>query len=76
MHVRTNPVLKVSSAYTSIWQPISSLQRTNKLLRFEDLPQTEDLYLAIRRIKLSKCLEQKQTTGINHDIQIKDLRPA
>ena len=30
-----------------------------------------EVYLAIRRLKRSKCLEQKQAVGINHDILIK-----
>ena len=63
--------LQVNSAYSSIRRRISSLRRVNKLLCFEDQTQTEDVYLAIRRLKRSKCLEQRQAVGINHDILIK-----
>ena len=63
--------LQVNSAYSSIRRQISSLRRLNKLLGFEDQTQTEQVYLAIRRMKRSKCLEQKQAVGINHDILIK-----
>ena len=63
--------LQVNSAYSSIRRRISSLRRINKLLGFDDQTQTEDVYLAIRRLKRSKCLEQKQAVGINHDILVK-----
>jgi integrase/recombinase XerD len=63
--------LQEGSAYSSIRRRISSLRRLNKLLRFEDRTQTEDVYLAIRRLKRSKCMEQRQAVGINHDILIK-----
>ena len=69
--------LQVNSAYSSIRRRISSLRRINKLLGFEDQTQTEELYLAIRRLKRSKCLEQKQAIGINHQILVKmiDVQP-
>ena len=41
------------------------------MLGFEDQTRTEEVYLAIRRLKRSKCMEQKQAVGINHDILIK-----
>ena len=41
------------------------------MLGFEDQTRTEEVYLAIRRLKRSKCLEQGQAVGINHDILIK-----
>ena len=41
------------------------------MLGFEDQTRTEEVYLAIRRLKRSKCLEQKQAVGINHDILVK-----
>ena len=63
--------LQVNAAYSSIRRRISSLRRINRLLGFEDQTQTEDVYLSIRRLKRSKCLEQKQALGINHDILIK-----
>jgi hypothetical protein len=41
------------------------------MLGFEDQTRTEEVYLAIRRLKRSKCFEQKQAVGINHDILVK-----
>ncbi|MBT7906839.1 MAG: site-specific integrase [Marinovum sp.] len=69
--------LQVNSAYSSIRRRISSLRRLNKLLGFDDQTHTEEVYLAIRRLKRSKCLEQRQAVGINHDILIKmiDAQP-
>ena len=63
--------LQPTSAYSSIRRRISSLRRVNTLLRFEDYTQTEEVYLAIRRLKRSKYLEQRQAVGINHDILVK-----
>ena len=69
--------LQVNSAYSSIRRRIASLRRLNKMLGFEDKTRTEEVYLAIRRLKRSKCLEQKQAVGINHDILVKmiDAQP-
>ena len=63
--------LQMNSAYSSIRRRISSLRRLNKMLGFEDQTRTEEVYLAIRRLKRSKCMEQKQAVGINHDTLIK-----
>ena len=63
--------LQEGSAYSSIRRRISSLRRINKLMGFEDQTKTEDVYLAIRRLKRSKCLEQRQALGIKHNILIK-----
>jgi site-specific recombinase XerD len=63
--------LQQDSAYSSIRRRISSLRRLNKILGFEDHTRTEEVYLAIRRLKRSNCLEQKQAVGINHDILVK-----
>ena len=63
--------LQQNAAYSSIWRWIASLRRLNKMLEFEDQTRTEEVYLAIRRLKRSKCLEQRQAVGINHDILIK-----
>ena len=63
--------LQVNSAYSSIQRRIASLRRLNRVLGFEDQTRTEEVYLAIRRLKRSKCLEQKQAVGINHDILVK-----
>jgi integrase/recombinase XerD len=43
----------------------------NKMLGFQDQTRTEEVYLAIRHLKRSKCLEQNQAVGINHDILVK-----
>ena len=63
--------LQVNAAYSSIRRRVSSLRRLNKMLGFQDQTRTEEVYLAIRRLKRSKCLEQKQAAGINHDILVK-----
>ncbi len=63
--------LQVNSAYSTIRRRISSLRRLNKMLGFEDYTRTEEVYLAIRRLKRSKCLEQNQAVRINHDILVK-----
>jgi len=63
--------LQVNSAYSTIRRRIASLRRLNRMLGFEDQTRTEEVYLAIRRLKRSKCLEQNQAVGINHDILIK-----
>ena len=63
--------LQVNSAYSTSRRRISSLRRLNKILGFDDHKRTEEVYLAIRRIKRSNCLEQNQAVGINHDILIK-----
>ena len=69
--------LQTNAAYSSIRRRISSLRRLNRMLGFEDQTRTEEVYLAIRRLKRSKCLEQKQAVGINHDILVKmiDAQP-
>ena len=63
--------LQVNSAYSSIRRRVSSLRRLNRMLGFQDQTHTEEVYLAIRRLKRSKCLEQKQAVGINHDVLVK-----
>jgi site-specific recombinase XerD len=60
--------LQGNSAYSTIRRRISSLRRLNKMLGFEDRTRTEEVYLAIRRLKRSKCLEQNQAVGIK-DLQ-------
>ena len=69
--------LQGNSAYSTSRRRISSLRRLNKMLGFEDRTRTEEVYLAIRRLKRSKCLEQNQAVGINHDILVKmiDAQP-
>jgi len=63
--------LQANSAYSSIRRRIASLRRLNKMLGFEDRTRTEEIYLAIRRLKRSKCLEQNQAVGIIHDVLVK-----
>jgi integrase/recombinase XerD len=63
--------LQQNAAYSTIRRRVSSLRRLNKMLGFEDHTRTEEVYLAIRRLKRSKCLEQNQAVGINHDILVK-----
>ena len=63
--------LKTDYSYSSIRRRISALRRLNKLLGFEDQTHTEEVYIAIRRLKRTKCLEQRQAAGINHDILIR-----
>ena len=58
-------------SYASIRRRLSCLRRINKLLGHQDHTQTEEVYLTIRRLKRSKCLEQQQAVGINHDLLIK-----
>ena len=69
--------LQQNAAYSSIRRRVSSLRRLNRILGFEDRTRTEEVYLAIRRLKRSKCLEQRQAVGINHDILVKmiDAQP-
>lgn len=63
--------LQTNAAYSSIRRRVSSLRRLNRMLGSEDQTRTEEVYLAIRRLKRSKCIEQRQAVGINHDILIK-----
>jgi len=64
-------------SYASIRRRLSCLRRINKLLGHQDETQTEEVYLTIRRLKRSKCLEQQQAVGINHDVLVKmiDTQP-
>ena len=63
--------LQLNAAYSTIRRRIASLRRLNRMLGFQDQTRTEEVYLAIRRLKRAKCLEQKQAVGINHDILVK-----
>ena len=64
-------------SYASIRRRLSCLRRINKLLGYQDQTQTEEVYLTIRRLKRSKCLEQQQAVGINRDLLLKmiDAQP-
>ena len=63
--------------YASIRRRLSCLRRINKLLGHKDHTHTEEVYLTIRRLKRSKCLEQQQAVGINHTLLVKmiDAQP-
>ena len=69
--------LQQNAAYSTIRRRVSSLRRLNKMLGFQDQTRTEEVYLAIRRLKRSKCLEQQQAVGINHTLLVKmiDAQP-
>jgi site-specific recombinase XerD len=69
--------MAVDYSYASIRRRLSCLRRSNKLLGHQDHTQTEEIYLTIRRLKRSKCLEQQQAVGINHDLLVKmiDTQP-
>lgn len=43
----------------------------NASLGYEDKTQTEEIYLAIRRLKREKLCEQRQAVGINQDLLIR-----
>ena len=64
-------------SYASIRRRLSCLRRINKLLGHKDHTQTEEIYLTIRRLKRSKCLEQQQAVGINYPFLVKmiDAQP-
>ena len=69
--------MAVNYSYASIRRRLSCLRRINKLLGHQDQTQTEEIYLTIRRLKRSKCLEQQQAVGINHALLVKmiDAQP-
>ncbi|MDC0499760.1 tyrosine-type recombinase/integrase [Paracoccaceae bacterium] len=69
--------MAVDYSYASIKRRLSCLRRINKLLGHQDQTQTEEIYLTIRRLKRSKCLEQNQAVGINLNLLIKmiDAQP-
>ena len=62
--------MAMSYSYASIRRRLSCLRRINKLLGHPDQTQTEEIYLTIRRLKRSKCLEQQQAVGINHNLKL------
>ena len=69
--------MAVNYSYASVRRRLSCLSRINKLLGHQDQTQTEEVYLTIRRLKRSKCLEQQQAVGINHALLVKmiDAQP-
>ena len=63
--------MKLKLRYSTIRRRISSLRRVNTLLGYQDQTHTEEIYLAIRRLKREKLSEQRQAVGINQDLLIK-----
>ena len=63
--------MKLTLRYSTIRRRISSLRRVNTLLGFQDETQTEEIYLAVRRLKREKLIDQRQAVGINQDLLIK-----
>jgi integrase/recombinase XerD len=63
--------MKLKLRYSTIRRRISSLRRVNTLLGYQDKTQTEEIYLAIRRLKREKLSEQRQAVGINQELLIK-----
>ena len=63
--------MKLTLQYSTIRRRISSLRRVNTLLGYQDQTQTEEIYLAIRRLKREKLSEQRQAVGINQPLLIK-----
>ena len=66
--------MKLKLCYATIRRRISSLRRVNKLLGYEDRTQTEEIYIAVRRLKREKSVEQRQATGINQDLLINMIK--
>ena len=54
--------------YASLRRRIVSLRRINTLLGYDDHSRTEDVYLAIRRLKRSIGRPPKQAAGINESL--------
>jgi len=69
--------MQLDYSYSTIRRRLSALRRLNGLLGFEDQTFTEDVYLAIRKLKRAKSMEQRQAVGINEDLLAKmiDAQP-
>ncbi|MDB4185984.1 tyrosine-type recombinase/integrase [bacterium] len=69
--------MQIDYSYSTIRRRLSALRRLNGLLGFEDQTFTEDVYLAIRKLKRAKSTEQRQAVGINEDLLTKmiDTQP-
>ena len=63
--------MKLTLRYSTIRRRISSLRRVNSLLGHQDEAQTEEVYLALRRLKREKLSDQRQAVGINQDLLTK-----
>ena len=60
--------MQLNYSYSTIRRRLSALRRLNGLLGFEDQTFTEDVYLAIRKLKRAKSTEQRQAVGINEHL--------
>ena len=60
--------MQLNYSYSTIRRRLSALRRLNGLLGFEDQTLTEDVYLAIRKLKRAKSTEQRQALGINENL--------
>jgi integrase/recombinase XerD len=69
--------MQLNYSYSTIRRRLSALRRLNGLLGFEDQTFTEDVYIAIRKLKRAKSTEQRQALGINEDLLAKmiDAQP-
>ena len=69
--------MQLNYSYSTIQRRLSALRRLNGLLGFEDQTFTEDVYLAISKLKRAKSTEQRQALGINEDLLAKmiDAQP-
>ena len=63
--------MQLDYSYGTIRRRLSALRRLNGWLGFEDQTFTEEVYLAIRKLKRAKCMEQRQAVGINEDLLVK-----
>jgi integrase/recombinase XerD len=63
--------MQLNYSYSTIRRRLSALRRLNGLMGFEDQTFTEDVYLAIRKLKRAKSTEQRQALGINEDLLAK-----
>jgi integrase/recombinase XerD len=63
--------MQLDYSYSTIRRRLSAMRRLNGLLGFEDQTLTEDVYLAMRKLKRAKSTEQRQAVGINEDLLTK-----
>ena len=63
--------MQLNHSYSTIRRRLSALRRLNGLLGFEDQTFTDDVYLAIRKLKRAKSTEQRQAAGINEDLLVR-----
>ncbi|MDB4052631.1 tyrosine-type recombinase/integrase [Octadecabacter sp.] len=63
--------MQLDYSYSTIRRRLSALRRLNGLLGFEDHTFTEEVYLAIRKLRRAQCIEQRQAVGINEGLLLK-----